>query len=65
VSELTPCNRCNLEAMKRRAKERGVEVVVKVVYNPKDPMRGWTSARYSDEEEPCAYFQVLTEACSC
>lgn len=65
MSELTPCNRCSLEAMKRRATKRGVEVIVEVVHHPNDPMRGWTSARYSDEDEPAAWFQVLTEACAC
>lgn len=65
MSELTPCNRCTLVGMQRRARARGVEVIVAVVVHPDDPMRGWTSARYSDEPEPSAWFQVLTEACAC
>jgi hypothetical protein len=65
VSELTLCNRCNLEAMQRRAKARGVEVIVTVHTEPDDEWRGWTSARYSDEDKPGAWFKVLTEACAC
>lgn len=65
MSELTPCNRCSLNSMQRRAKARGTEVIVKVVHDPKDPMHGWTSARYSDEDEPSAWFMQLTEACAC
>jgi hypothetical protein len=65
MSELTRCNRCTLESMQRRAKARGVEVIVTVHTAPDDEVRGWTSARYSDEDKPSAYFKVLTEACAC
>lgn len=65
MSKLTPCNRCNLKQMQRLAHIRGIEVFVEVVICPDDPMRGWTSARYSDEPKPSAWFQALTEACAC
>lgn len=65
MSELTRCNRCKLEDMKRRAAARGVTVDVQVVFDPHDPMHGWTSARYSDQDKPSSYYQVLTEACAC
>jgi hypothetical protein len=65
MSSLTQCNRCTLDRMRRGAAARGVEVIVEVVTDPDDPMRGWTSARYSDRDEPSSYFQVLTEACAC
>lgn len=63
MSALTRCNRCNLNDMRRRAAARGVEVIVKVEWTGE--MRGWTSARYSDEDEPSAWFMQLTEACAC
>ena len=63
MSELTPCNRCSLDAMERRARMRGVKVIVEVAWTGE--MRGWTSARYSDEDEPAAWFQQLTTACAC
>jgi hypothetical protein len=63
MSELTPCNLCSLNAMRRRAARRGVDVVVAV--ETAGPMEGWTSARYSDEPEPSAYFKVVPDACAC
>jgi hypothetical protein len=59
VSEHTPCNHCSLEAMKRRAAERGVTVIM-----GRDRY-GWITARYSDEDEPCAHFAILTDMCVC
>lgn len=58
MSELTRCNYCSLRDMKERAKKRGVTVIVSRV-------DGWTTARYSDEEEPAAYFLALSERCEC
>jgi len=58
VSELTTCNYCNYEAMKKRAKERGVWVILR-------GQDDWISARYSDEELPSAFFMELTESCVC
>lgn len=63
MSELTLCNFCSLNDMKIRAKERGVEVIV--VHEPMGDMRGWISARYSDKDEPSAWFMVLTAHCVC
>lgn len=65
MSGLTQCNRCQLSDMRARAAERGVEVVVEVATHPDDPMRGWTSARYTDHDTPSAWFMTLTEACAC
>lgn len=62
MSELTPCNFCNLAAMKARAAARGVEVVVGAESVGLDI---WTTARYSDKEEPSAWFLVLTAHCVC
>jgi len=58
MSELTRCNYCSLRAMKERAEARGVTVIV----GHED---GWTTARYSDEEEPAAYFLTLSGRCEC
>lgn len=63
MSELTTCNYCSLQKMKARAKERGVEVVVAT--HSFGEMRGWTSARYSNEEEPSHWFMQLTAHCVC
>lgn len=62
MSERTRCNYCTLEFMKRRAKTRHAEVILE---SGKDEMRGWMSARYSDEDKPSAYFMVLTTHCVC
>lgn len=68
MSELTICNRCSLDRMEARARERGVEVIVTVLHPVGDPdqhMAGWISARYSDQEEPSAWFVQLTMKCAC
>lgn len=59
MSELTPCNYCNYQAMKRRAEKRGVTVILSSDEN------GWVSARYSDKEKPSRFFLKLTESCVC
>lgn len=61
MSELTKCNHCSLRDMEARAAERGATVIVAV--RPGDD--NWISARYSDEEEPSAWFKVLTAHCVC
>ena len=58
MSELTQCNYCTLQQMKRRAAERGVEIIM-------GWDAGWTTARYSDQEEPTAMFLQLTTRCAC
>jgi hypothetical protein len=65
MSELTPCNRCSLTRMQRHARARGADVIVKAITDEADPMHGWTSARYSDEPEPTAWFWVLPDRCAC
>ena len=64
MSSLTRCNHCSLEDMKRRAKARGVEVIVgrERLGNQKE---AWYTARYSDQDEPCAWFMQLTVGCAC
>ena len=64
MSELTPCNHCTLEAMKARAKKRGIKVKVEQVRLP-DEMAGWYAATYSDESKPAVYFMSLTVGCAC
>ena len=59
MSELTLCNFCQLQRMRKRAKERGVTVKMG------QDDHGWVTARYSDEDEPSAYFMELTERCAC
>jgi len=49
--------------MERRAAERGATVIVELVIEP--PLAGWTSARYSDREEPMAFFLQVPEECVC
>lgn len=59
MSELTMCNYCTLQRMKEVAEQRGCEVILE-----KDE-QGWTGARYSDEQEPSAWFLELTDSCVC
>lgn len=62
MSELTPCNWHTLQRMKRKAAERGIEVIV----TRNDPERwGWTTARYEDQDEPSASFMELSDGCVC
>lgn len=62
---MTRCNRCKLNDMERKAAERGVTVVTQVCETPGDPLHGWISARYSDNDKPTTWFQTLTERCAC
>lgn len=58
MGEFTRCNYCSLESMKERAKKRGVKIIL-----GKDD--GWITARYSDKDEPSAWFMKLTNHCVC
>jgi hypothetical protein len=60
MSELTPCNYCSLEDMKRRAKERGTHIVLSV-----DPETCWIKVRYADRKGALGYFLELTTECVC
>lgn len=62
MSELTRCNFCNLLVMRHRAKERGIDVLVRA---GEGEWVGWTLAIYTDQDEPSAYFLELTEECVC
>lgn len=64
MSEMTPCNRCSLDRMKRQANARGVKVITKIE-GPESDTPGWISAWYSDQDEPTAWFMQLTERCVC
>jgi hypothetical protein len=63
MSELTRCNHCKINDMKRHAEKRGVELIVKREHQGE--MRGWYSARFSDEAEPSAWFMQVTIGCEC
>ena len=63
MSELTRCSYCTLQDMRRRARIRGVQLITRV--EGSGTMRGWTSVRYSNENEPSAYFLQLTTHCVC
>jgi hypothetical protein len=63
MSELTRCNFCTLMDMRRRAQVRRTRVVMRL--EPSGPMRGWTSARYANEDKPQHYFLELTDHCVC
>lgn len=75
MSELTECNYCRLQHMKALAATKGVEVVVRqermdgrtkdLKGNTLEYSDVWTSARYSWEEKPSAWFRVLTAHCVC
>lgn len=58
MSTLTPCNHCTYKDMCRRAADRGAVVVLR-------QDNGWVSARYSDRDEPSAYFLELSDGCVC
>lgn len=59
MSELTTCNYCTLQSMLRKASKRGATVTLSTTDD------GWVSARYSDREEPSAWFKELTRSCVC
>jgi hypothetical protein len=58
MSELTRCNYCTLLQMRKRAKARGVTVIL-------DRDAGWITARYSDKKKPSTMFLTLTKYCVC
>lgn len=59
MSELTSCNYCSLRRMRLDASSRGVEVIVSV------DEHGWIAARYSDRDEPSAWFMEVSNECAC
>jgi hypothetical protein len=59
MSELTRCNRCSLDEMERRATKHGATVLLTLDDD------GWLAARYSDQDEPSAWFRELTDGCVC
>ena len=58
MSELTKCNHCTLRDMKENAEKRAAAVIL-------GEDDGWTTARYSDHDEPSAWFLELTDGCVC
>jgi hypothetical protein len=63
VGNSTPCNYCSWERMRETAKQRNVGLLVQ--FETEGEMKGWYSARYSDKEEPSAWFKELTDKCVC
>ena len=64
MSELTPCNRCTLERLRREAATRNATITVRRL--PLfDPLAGWFEISASDLSDPLAYFWQLTEGCEC
>lgn len=59
MSELTTCNYCTLQDIKRRADERGATVSLS-----KDEY-GWTVVQCSDKSKPSAWLMKLTDHCVC
>ena len=64
MSELTQCNLCSKIYMEHKAKERGVELIVRLEPLSHE-MGGWWSARYSDEDKPSAYWLAIPDRCVC
>lgn len=58
MSSLTRCNYCTFDDMRRRAAGRGAAVILR-------QYDGWIAARYSDHDEPTAYFLELSDGCVC
>lgn len=63
MSELTSCNFCTLRDMRKRARKRGVIVIVK--HHRTGEWAGWVTATYSDQKAPAEYFVKLTTSCVC
>jgi hypothetical protein len=63
MSDLTPCNFCSLQRIKRRAAERGATVTTR--RETSGDMRGWVAVIESDRDEPSSYFMELTDRCAC
>jgi len=63
MSELTRCNHCSLEDIKRRAKLRKAQVTLKAT-NDKD-LPGWIAVWCSDRKVPVSYFLELPTECAC
>ena len=79
MSEMTQCNYCTLQDIKRRAKERGATVECRVL-TPSEMVetfgkdwlntnlnegRPWWIVKESDKEEASAYFVELGARCGC
>ena len=64
MGEHTPCNRCSLRGIERRAAERGA--TVSVARQPAlAEMGGWYKVSVSDRPDPVAWFMELTVECCC
>ncbi len=59
MSELTPCNYCDLKSIKARAKRDGK----KVKTGPSKTLPGWTVVKVGGEA--VAWFMKLTDHCVC
>lgn len=64
MSDLTPCNYCTLQLMKRAAKKRGTKVVV--IRHMTGQWKGWTTAYMEDNQEQSrTRFLKLGDHCEC
>jgi hypothetical protein len=64
MNELTLCNYCTYERMKRAAKKRGTKTFI--VHERTGDFAGWVSAYYKDRpNQAAARFKQLTAHCVC
>jgi len=63
VSELTPCNYCELQRIKRRAEQDGATVTV--TREMEGDFKGWYTVRRSDKPVPVARMMALSDHCVC
>lgn len=68
MSELTPCNFCTLQGIKRREESLGNTVTVAAV--EEGPMQGMigvtiSGPAYFGDDKPCVWFMALSEECCC
>jgi hypothetical protein len=61
MSELTPCNYCSLQEIKRLARKRGE--AVEVVHGAGE-MKGWLQVKVGGKPKDI-WFRALTDSCAC
>ena len=70
MSELTRCNYCSLQQIKRDAAARGATVTTRMETPQERTFNGtihdaWVVVEVSDREQPVAKFMALTTHCVC
>lgn len=63
MSRHTLCNHCKLQTIVANAEKRGAGVYT--ARHHEGDMPGWIAVHVSDQSEPVAYFQELTDHCAC